>query len=101
MHSNAIRTVSIWFGCLQVVNVRIDWTEVAFHPSYFFLEDFVPESRLEFALSHGCGCNTHGFLPTTKQDLRVTLTIVSEKDDDLDAHRAFSVQWLRYSTASQ
>jgi hypothetical protein len=72
-------------------NVRIDWTEVPFHSSDFFLEYFVPESCLELTLSQGRGRDTHGFLPTTKKDLHMMLTIVMTRTEDLDPRKAFLV----------
>ena len=69
MHSNAIQTVSTQLDSSLADNTRVDWTEVSFHSPYFFFKNFVPEPRLEFALSQRCGRDTHGFLPTTKQDL--------------------------------
>jgi hypothetical protein len=53
---------------------------VPFHSPDFFLENFVPESRLEFALSQGRGRDTHGFLPTTKQDLSDGVSDSGDKD---------------------
>jgi len=50
----------------------VDWTEMPFNSANFFLEDFVPESGFKFTLTKGCGCNTHGFLATTKEDVWFT-----------------------------
>ena len=98
MHGNTTRTVSAWFDCLCAGNVRIDWAEVPFHSPDFFLEYFVPESRLELTLSQGRGRDTHGFLPTTKKDLQMTLRIVVTKTRIWTHIRLFwcnscAVQW--------
>ena len=44
---------------------------MTFNSANFILEDLVPEPGFEFTLTKGCGCNTHGFLAATKQDLRL------------------------------
>lgn len=65
---------------------------MSLHSPDFFFENFVPESRLEFALPHGRSRDIHGFLPTTKKDLRMILVILGETDDSLGPHRVFLVQ---------
>jgi hypothetical protein len=39
---------------------------MTFYSADLFLEDFVPESGFEFALTKGCGSHAHGFLATTE-----------------------------------
>jgi len=54
----------------QERNVRVDRTEMAFDTPNLLLKHLVPEPRLEFSLAQRRRCNTHGFLTTTKQNLR-------------------------------
>ena len=39
---------------------------MAFDPTDFILEDFVPEPGFEFTLPKGSGRDVHGFLATAK-----------------------------------
>ena len=42
---------------------------MTFHSTDFLFEDLVPEPGLEFTLSQRGGCDVHGILTTTKQDV--------------------------------
>ena len=69
-HSNTIQD-EIASGCQGrhigiKYNSRVDWAEMPFDSTDFFLKDFVPESGFEFALAKGCGSHGHGFLATTE-----------------------------------
>ena len=74
------------------------------YTTYFFLEDFVPEPRLEFTLPEGGCCDIHGVLTTTKEDLHIERLHVTDQikiAQAKDARMACPARLLRYSVVSR
>lgn len=46
--------------------VRVDRTEVAFHPTHFLFEHLMPKARLELSLPQGSRRDIHRFLTTAQ-----------------------------------
>lgn len=51
-----------------VGSYRVEGTEMATDAADLILEDLVVETRLEFTLSGGGGCDVHGCLSTAEDD---------------------------------
>ena len=70
MHTNVtILTTRAVRGALRVHGDVVEGTEVTTYTANLLGKDLVIETRLEFTLAGGCGCDVHGSLSSTKDNV--------------------------------